>query len=121
MAKKKATKKKAAAPKKVAVKPAAPKVIKEALTKSGLTAHLAEASGVAPRDVRAVMAALEGAVLDCHWQEVPDTRRVELVSSAEAAIALLPPPRGRPTAGPVTTTIIDDSSMVDMASEMGSE
>ena len=60
--------------------------------------------------------ALEGAVLDCHWQEVPDVRRTELVSAAEAAIALLPPPRGRPAAGPVTTTIIDDSSR-----EMGSE
>lgn len=70
--------------------------------------------------------ALEGAVLDCHWQEVPDARRTELVSAAEAAIALLPPPRGRPAAGPVTTTIIDDSSMADMAfldngKEMGSE
>jgi DNA transformation protein len=69
--------------------------------------------------------ALEGAVLDCHWQEVPDARRTELVSAAEAAIALLPPPRGRPAAGPVTTMIIDDSSMPDMAlfddREMGSE
>ncbi|MDQ3161098.1 MAG: TfoX/Sxy family protein, partial [Pseudomonadota bacterium] len=55
--------------------------------------------------------ALEGAVLDCHWQEVPDARRTELVSAAEAAIALLPPPRGRPAAGPVTTTIIDESVM----------
>ena len=59
--------------------------------------------------------ALEGAVLDCHWQEVPDARRTELVGAAEAAIALLPPPRGRPAAGPVTTTIIDDSAMPDMA------
>ncbi len=70
--------------------------------------------------------ALEGAVLDCHWQEVPDARRIELVSAAEAAIGLLPPPRGRPAAGPVTTTIIDDSSMPEMAflddgKEMGSE
>ena len=45
-----------------AAKPAALKPIKEALSKSGLVAHLAEASGVAARDVRAVMAALEGAV-----------------------------------------------------------
>lgn len=59
--------------------------------------------------------ALEGAVLDCHWQEVPDARRVELVSAAEAAIALLPPPRGRPAAGPVTTTIVEDTSMSDVA------
>lgn len=55
--------------------------------------------------------ALEGAVLDCHWQDVPDARRTELVSAAEAAIALLPPPRGKPAAGPVTTTIIDESLM----------
>ncbi len=48
--------------KKAASKPAAPKPIKEALSKSGLVAHLAEAAGVAARDVRAVMAALEAAV-----------------------------------------------------------
>lgn len=48
--------------------------------------------------------ALEGALLDCHWQQVPDERRGELVLAAEAAIALLPPPRNRPPAGPVTTT-----------------
>ncbi|MBB1472669.1 MULTISPECIES: HU family DNA-binding protein [unclassified Luteimonas] len=52
-----------AAPKKAAAKPAAaPKPIKEALTKSGLVAHIAEATGVAAKDVRAVMGALEGAV-----------------------------------------------------------
>jgi TfoX/Sxy family transcriptional regulator of competence genes len=50
--------------------------------------------------------ALEGALLDCHWQEVPDARRSELVAAAEAAIALLPPPRGRPPAGPVTLTMM---------------
>lgn len=48
--------------------------------------------------------ALEGALLDCHWQQVPDERRSELVAAAQAAIALLPPPRNRPPAGPVTTT-----------------
>jgi nucleoid DNA-binding protein len=41
---------------------AALKPIKDALSKSGLVAHVAEASGVAARDVRAVFAALEGAV-----------------------------------------------------------
>lgn len=50
--------KKATAPKTTAT----PKPIKEALTKSALVAHLVEASGVVARDVRAVMAALEGAV-----------------------------------------------------------
>jgi nucleoid DNA-binding protein len=57
---KKAAKKPSAS--KAAAKPAAPKPIKEALGKSGLVAHLAESSGVAARDVRAVLAALENAV-----------------------------------------------------------
>lgn len=48
--------------------------------------------------------ALEGALLDCHWQDVPSQRRSELLIAADAAIALLPPPRGRPAASPVTTT-----------------
>jgi hypothetical protein len=48
--------------------------------------------------------ALEGALMDCHWQEVPAERRSELLVAADAAIALLPPPRGRPAASPVTTT-----------------
>lgn len=47
---------------------------------------------------------LEGALQDCHWQEIPEARRSELVQAADAAIALLPPPRGRPAAAPVTTT-----------------
>lgn len=60
-AKKAAAKK--AAPKKAAAKSAgAPKPIKEALSKSGLVAHIADNTGVAPKDVRAVMSALEGAV-----------------------------------------------------------
>ena len=58
------TKKAAAkkAPAKAASKPAANKPIKEALSKSGLVAHLAETSGVIARDVRNVLSALEGAV-----------------------------------------------------------
>ncbi|WP_440225484.1 HU family DNA-binding protein [Dokdonella sp. MW10] len=43
-------------------KAAAPKPIKEALSKSGLVAHIAEASGVVAKDVRAVLAHLEGAI-----------------------------------------------------------
>lgn len=58
MAKKAKKAAKKAAPK----KPAAPKAIKEALSKSGLVAHIADATGVAAKDVRAVMGALEGAV-----------------------------------------------------------
>ena len=47
---------------KAAAKPAAVKPIKEALTKSGLVAHIAEATSLAAKDVRAVLGALEGAV-----------------------------------------------------------
>ena len=55
-------KKKTAPAKKAPAKAAAPKPIKEALNKSGLVAHIAEASQVAAKDVRAVLAALEGAI-----------------------------------------------------------
>ncbi|TWG89798.1 TfoX/Sxy family transcriptional regulator of competence genes [Luteimonas sp. J16] len=48
--------------------------------------------------------ALEGALRDCHWQEVPEARRAELVAAVEAATPGPPPPRGRPAAAPVTTT-----------------
>ena len=54
---------------------------------------------------------LEGALVDCHWQEVPEARRNELVQAAEAAIALLPPPRGRPAAAPVTTTHHEEAAV----------
>jgi DNA transformation protein and related proteins len=49
--------------------------------------------------------ALEGALLDCHWQEIPDDRRSELILAVDTATAELPPPRTRAAAlkiGPVT-------------------
>ena len=55
--------------------------------------------------------ALEGALLDCHWQEVPEARRQAMVADVEAAIAQLPPPRGRPAAAPVTTTVHEHDSL----------
>lgn len=54
--------KKAAPAKKSEVKVATAKPIKEALTNSGLIAHLAEVSEVSANDVRAVLSALEGAM-----------------------------------------------------------
>lgn len=54
--------KKAAPANKSEVKSVTTKPIKEALTKSGLIAHIAEDSGLAPKDVRAVLASLEGAM-----------------------------------------------------------
>jgi hypothetical protein len=59
--------------------------------------------------------AIEGALNGTHWQEVPEARRAELVAAAEAAIALLPPPRGRPAAAPVTTTHMAGDSAGDGA------
>jgi DNA transformation protein len=39
--------------------------------------------------------ALEGALLGCHWQQVPEARRAVLLSEAEAASALLPLPKNK--------------------------
>ena len=56
--------------------------------------------------------ALEGAILGCHWQEIPEERRTALVQSAEAEVALLPQPKYKrmPAASPVTTTQMDGDS-----------
>ncbi len=59
--------------------------------------------------------ALEGALHDCHWQEVTETRRGELVSAAEAAIEQLPPPRGKPAASPVKTTVMIEEGPMERA------
>ncbi|MEA9555245.1 HU family DNA-binding protein [Xanthomonas nasturtii] len=50
---------KTAKPAKAATKTATPKPIKEALSKTGLVAHIAESTQLAPKDVRAVLASLE--------------------------------------------------------------
>jgi hypothetical protein len=34
--------------------------------------------------------ALEGALLDCHWQQIPEERRSDLILAADAASAALP-------------------------------
>jgi DNA transformation protein and related proteins len=47
--------------------------------------------------------ALEGALLGCHWQQLPEERRGELLIAVDAAEAALPPPKGR-AAGAVTET-----------------
>lgn len=65
MAKATSTTKKPAAAKpatKTAAAPAALKPIKETLNKTGLVAHLADASGAEPKAVRKVLEALEGAI-----------------------------------------------------------
>lgn len=62
-ARKTAAKAPAKAPAKTAAKSAGMKPIKEAFNKSGLVSHLAETSGVEPKGVKAVMAALEDTML----------------------------------------------------------
>ena len=65
--------------------PAAPKPIKEALNKTGLVAHIVEASGVVAKDVRAVLAALEGAVAgSVHKKGVGSFQLPGLLKSAPA-------------------------------------
>ncbi len=54
--------------------------------------------------------ALEGALLDCHWQQLPEERRGELLLAWDVAAAALPPPRGRPVAAPVTTTQMQEEA-----------
>jgi hypothetical protein len=62
--------------------------------------------------------ALEGALRDCHWQEVPEPRRLQLAQEAEAAIALLPPPRYKPAAAPETTTVhMHEEPALDIAGD----
>lgn len=54
--------------------------------------------------------ALEGAIVGCHWQEISEERRSELVLAAGEEVAKLPLPKGKrmPAAAPVTTVRHDD-------------
>lgn len=45
-----------------------------------------------------VLYSLEGALLGCHWQKVPEERRAELQAQVEEGIAKLPVSRGRAAA-----------------------
>ena len=65
--------------------------------------------------------ALEGAILDCHWQDIPDARRAQLIADAEVEVALLPQPKGRrmPAAGPVTTTHSEAEEPAPMEADFG--
>ena len=57
--------------------------------------------------------ALEGALLDCHWHDVPEPRRAQLLAELETASAALPPARGRPVGGPVTTAFYNEGGSAD--------
>ncbi|MCC8472474.1 TfoX/Sxy family protein [Xanthomonas arboricola] len=61
---------------------------------------------------------LEGALTDCHWQNVPEARRHALLAEYEAASALLPV-RGRAVGGPVETVHYARADNDDTHGEMG--
>ena len=65
--------------------------------------------------------ALEGAILDCHWQDIPEARRAQLIAEAEVEVALLPQPKGKrmPVAGPVTTTHSEAEEHAPMEADFG--
>lgn len=65
--------KKVAVKKSASAKPAAAKPIKETLNKTGLVAHVAESSGVEPKVVKQVMAALESAISGSIGKKGPGT------------------------------------------------
>ncbi|WP_024868671.1 TfoX/Sxy family protein [Pseudoxanthomonas suwonensis] len=56
--------------------------------------------------------ALEGALTGCHWHDVPEDRRQQLLAELEQLTAALPPARGRPVGGPVTTAFYDSNGEV---------
>ncbi len=63
--------------------------------------------------------ALEGAIRDCHWRDVTDARRAELIEQAEAASVGLPPARGKapPPASPVRTTVMEGYSETPVSAD----
>ena len=65
--------------------------------------------------------ALEGAILGCHWRDLPEGRRGELLIAADAAGATAPPVRGKPPppAEPVRMIYSDDDPRNTNASGFG--
>jgi len=58
---------------------------------------------------------LEGALQDCHWQDLPEARRTQLVAEYEAIIADNPLKKAPPASGPVydRTVANDDDEPAD--------
>jgi len=61
---------------------------------------------------------LEGALLGCHWQEVPEARRQQLVAEYEAAAGALPTTRASQQAGPVHETHMQAEADEDETTEI---
>lgn len=56
---------------------------------------------------------LEGALLDCHWQDLSEAQRGALVQDYEARIALQPLKAPGPASGPVHERRFDDADTQD--------
>jgi DNA transformation protein and related proteins len=56
---------------------------------------------------------LEGALQDCHWQELPEARRTALVAEYEAIIAEQPLKKAPPASGPVYERAVGDEGPED--------
>ena len=85
---------------------------REQLVEAGTIATFIKVKRAGFRPGLNLLYALEGAIRDCHWRDVPETRRAELIEQAEAASVGLPPARGKaaPPAAPVHTTVMDGYS-----------
>ncbi|MFI8717331.1 TfoX/Sxy family protein [Stenotrophomonas sp. NPDC077464] len=65
---------------------------------------------------------LEGALQDCHWQELPEARRAELVAEYDAIIADNPLKKAPPASGPVyDRTVVNDDEGDDAPFELDNE
>ncbi|PZU29958.1 MAG: transcriptional regulator [Stenotrophomonas sp.] len=61
---------------------------------------------------------LEGALVGCHWQEIPEARRQQLVAEYEVAVGALPTTRAGQQAGPVHETHMQAEADEEEASEI---
>ena len=58
---------------------------REQLVEAGTIATFIKVKRAGFRPGLNLLYALEGAICDCHWRDVPETRRAELIEQAEAA------------------------------------
>ncbi|MCX7556097.1 TfoX/Sxy family protein [Xanthomonadaceae bacterium JHOS43] len=71
---------------------------REDLVEMGAVAAYVKCKRAGFRPSLNMLYSLEGVLMGCHWQKVPEARRTELLAEAEAQIAQIPPPRGRAAA-----------------------
>ncbi len=68
---------------------------REDLVKAGSVGAFVKIKRAGFRPSLNLLYALEGALLECHWQQLPEDRRSELLLAAEDAVSQLPNPKGR--------------------------